>query len=163
MVGQVLNAARLLSEWARRRSCESSAAVEENSVGAGANTLLAFAAGNGEGCDAETESFHIILGYVIQARADDFGHRKQAPTIAVIRFRLARKSCRFDPTQKLNRELLQTGSLPVQRTGSSHGLGEPQSGNLPGSLLVGLFVRTSISRAAQFEVIPVISRMPSSA
>src|ERR1019366_3748531 len=109
---------------------------------------------------AETESFHIILGYVIQAHADDFRHRKQAPAVAVIRFRLPRKSCRFDPTQKPNREPLQAGNLPIERTDSSPGLGEPQSGNLPGSLLVSLFGRTSISLAAPFEVVPVKSRIP---
>lgn len=109
---------------------------------------------------AETDCFHIILGYVIQAHADDFRRRKQAPTVAVICFRLSRKGCRFDPTQKPNREPLQAGSLPIQRTDPSHGLGEPQSGNLPGSLLGSLLSRTSISLAAPFEVVPVKSRIP---
>src|SRR5713226_4488676 len=71
---------------------------------------------------AETEPFHIVFCYVIEAHADDFRHRKQPPTVTVIGFRLRRESCRFGPTQKANRELLRAGGLPVQRTGSSHGL-----------------------------------------
>ncbi len=69
------------------------------------------------------------------------------------------KRCRFDPDQKTNRELLHPGSLPVQQTASSNGLGEPQSGNRSGSLLVGFFGRSSISLAARFEVLTIKSRI----